>query len=40
MSISTQDGLQSPGELNIEQLFLVTIAGVVTLTDYLIELNI
>ena len=40
MSISTQASLQGPGEINIEQLFLVSSNGSLSLFDYLVELNI
>jgi hypothetical protein len=40
MSISTQSSLQSPGEINIEQLFLVSSKGSLSVFDYLVELNI
>jgi hypothetical protein len=40
MSISTQSSLQSPGEINIEQLFLVSSTGSLSVFDYLVELNI
>jgi hypothetical protein len=41
MSISTQSSLQSAGEINIEQLFLVSNTGTsLSLLDYLVELNI
>ena len=41
MSNSVQDGLQTPGEVSIEELLLVTTNGMsVSLLDYLIELNI
>jgi hypothetical protein len=40
MSISTQSTLQSAGEISIEQLFLVTNNGSLSLLDYLVELNI
>ena len=41
MSISTQSSLQSAGEINIEQLFLVSNSGTsLSLLDYLVELNI
>jgi hypothetical protein len=40
MSISTQSSLQAAGEINIEQLFLVSTKGTISLTDYLVELNI
>ena len=40
MSISTQSTLQSAGEINIEQLFLITLNGSISILDYLVELNI
>lgn len=40
MSISTQSSLQAPGEISIEQLFLVTSSGSLSILDYLVELNI
>ena len=40
MSISTQSYLQSAGEISIEQLYLVSTTGAISLTDYLVELNI
>ena len=40
MSTSTQSSLQAAGEVNIEKLFLVSNKGIVSLSDYLIELNI
>ena len=40
MSISTQSRLQSAGEITLEQLTLVSTKGVVSLLDYLVELNI
>jgi len=40
MSITTQSNLQSAGEVNIEQLFLVSSKGSLSLLDYLVELNI
>jgi hypothetical protein len=40
MSISTQSTLQSAGEVHIEQLFLVSNNGSISLLDYLVELNI
>jgi hypothetical protein len=40
MSVSTQASLQGPGEINIEQLFLVSSNGSLSLFDYLVELNI
>lgn len=40
MSTSTQNNLQAPGEVSIEQLFLITTAGSISLSDYLVELNI
>ena len=40
MSISTQSRLQSAGEINLEQLTLVSTKGAVSLLDYLVELNI
>jgi len=40
MSITTQSNLQSAGEINIEQLFLVSNNGRLSLLDYLVELNI
>jgi len=40
MSITTQSNLQAAGEINIEQLFLISNKGSVSLADYLVELNI
>lgn len=41
MSNTVQDGLQTPGEVSIEELSLITTKGLsVSLIDYLIELNI
>jgi len=38
---STQDGLQTPGEVSLEELLLISSSGVtVSLLDYFIELNI
>ena len=40
MSTSTQDGIQSPGEVAIEELILVANGKFIPLNDYLVELNI
>jgi hypothetical protein len=41
MSTTVQDGLQTPGEISIEELSLITNNGKsIFLLDYLIELNI
>jgi hypothetical protein len=40
-SESTQDGLQTPGEVSLDQLLLISSQGVtISLLDYFIELNI
>jgi len=40
MSTATQDGIQSPGEVSIEELILVANGKFIPLNDYLVELNI
>ena len=40
MTTSTQDGIQSPGEVSIEELILVANGKFIPLNDYLVELNI
>lgn len=41
MSNTVQDGLQTPGEVSIEELLLLTTNGVsISILDYLVELNI
>jgi len=40
MSDAIQDGIQSPGEISIDELILVSSKGYISLNDYLVELNI
>ena len=40
MSTATQNGLQAPGEVAIEELILVANGKFIPLNDYLVELNI
>jgi hypothetical protein len=40
MSDAIQDGIQSPGEISIDELVLVSSKGSIPLNDYLVELNI